>query len=976
MFQKLFLFISLFFCFHTESTYSQMKGDSLWVDSVFQSLTQEQRIAQLLIIRAYSYRDSIYNDSLTSIIQKWNVGGVCFFKGTPYKQVNLTNRWQKIVRTPLLIFTDAEWGIGMRLDSAFSFPKQMTLGAIREDSLIYKMASAIAKDCKRMGVNVNLAPVVDINNNPLNPVINVRSFGEDKNSVTRKGLLYMKGLEDHGIMATAKHFPGHGDTDSDSHVTLPIINKSRDQLDSLELFPFREMIKNGVGGIMVGHLYLPAYDSGFMTPTTLSGNVINTLLRKKMNFRGFIITDALDMQGVTKFFAPGEIEVKALLAGNDILLLPQNVEAAVSRIKLAIDSALISMALIDEKCRKLLMLKYNSGLSCMKEICTDHLDRDLHPVSSDILNRQLYKEAITLVKNQYDLIPLTFLDRRKIAALSIGDTTITTFQQTLGNYAPVDFFNLPSSFSLRSADSIYNLLASYNLLIIGIRNISSSPAKKYGISDAALALINKCSLSGKVILDIFGSPYSLELLRNPATLDAIMVSYEDNVVSQKLSAEILFGGLEAKGQLPVTASSVFPLRSGMESDKKRFEYVLPDEIGIPSSFLKKIDSIAMKGIEVKAYPGCQVLFAKEGKIFYQRSFGYPIYGDSILVKNDDLYDLASITKVASTTLAIMKLYEEGKIRLDDPLVRYLPGVKGSNKQNITIREIMTHQAGLQPWIRFYERTLKNGSPDSTVYQSSPSLDFPDRVAENIYIQKNWHDSIYQEIIDSPLRGIKDYKYSDLGFYLLRLVIEKITGQSLDVYMAEKFYRPLGLTTMTYNPHDRFPLSRIMPTENDTFFRKQLIHGDVHDPGAAMLGGVSGHAGLFSDANDLAIIFQMLLNGGEYGAKRYFLPSTVKEFTKVQFPENGNRRGVGFDKPQINYTSDGPTCKSASPNSYGHTGFTGTYIWADPDNQLLYVFLSNRVYPSASNQKISEMNIRTEIHQAMYDILDTLKSKNK
>jgi beta-N-acetylhexosaminidase len=970
--QKLFLFISFFFCFHTGSTHSQTKGDSLWVDSVFQSLTQEQRIAQLLIIRAYSDRDSIYNDSLTRIIQKWNIGGVCFFKGTPNKQVRLTNRWQKIVRTPLLIYMDAEWGIGMRLDSAFSFPKQMTLGAIRDDSLIYKMASAIAKDCKRIGINVNLAPVVDINNNPLNPVINVRSFGEDKNSVARKGLLYMKGLEDHGIMAVAKHFPGHGDTDSDSHVTLPIVNKSRDQLDSLELFPFRELIKNDIGGIMVGHLYLPAYDSGFITPATLSGNVINTLLREKMNFRGFIITDALDMQGVTKFFKPGEIEIKALQAGNDLLLLPQNVEAAVSRIKLAIDSALIPMALIDEKCRKLLMLKYYSGLSCMKEIFVDHLDRDLHLVSSDIMNRQLYKEAITLVKNQYYLIPLTFLDRRKIAALSIGDTTITTFQQTLGKYALVDFFNLPSFFSSNVSDSICKLLASYNLLIIGIHNTSNNPAKKYGISDGALGLIDTCFISGKVVLDVFGSPYSLGLIKKPSNLDAILISYEDNVVSQKLSAEIIFGGLAAKGQLPVTATPVFPLRTGLESDKKRFEYIVPEEIGIPSSSLKKIDSIAMKGIEIKAYPGCQVLFAKEGKVFYQQSFGNPIYGDSIMVKNDDLYDLASLTKVASTTLAIMSLYEEGKIRLDDPLFFFLPGVKGSDKQNLTIREIMTHQAGLQPWIRFYEKTMKNGSLDPAVYQSFRSLDFPDRVAENIYIQKNWHDSIYQAIINSPLRRVKDYKYSDLGFYLLRLVIEKITGQSLDSYMAEKFYKPLGLTTMTYNPRNRFPLSRIMPTENDTFFRKQLIRGDVHDPGAAMLGGVSGHAGLFSDANDLAIIFQMLLNGGEYGAKRYFLPSTVKEFTRVQFPENGNRRGAGFDKPQINYASDGPACQSASPNSYGHSGFTGTYIWADPDNQLLYVFVSNRVYPSASNQKISEMNIRTEIHQAMYDILSTLK----
>jgi beta-N-acetylhexosaminidase len=972
MSQKLFLFISLSICFLTKSAYSQATGDSLWVDSVFLSLTQEQRIAQLLIIRAYSGRDSVYNDSLTNIIKKWNVGGVCFFKGSPFTQVSLTNRWQKTATTPLLICTDAEWGLGMRLDSAFSFPRQMTLGAISNDSLIYIMASAIARDCERTGVHVNFAPVVDINNNPLNPVINTRSFGEDKYAVTRKGLMYMKGLEDHGIMATAKHFPGHGDTDADSHLTLPVINKSYDQLDSIELFPFRGMIKNGVRGIMAGHLYLPEYDKGFITPATLSGNVINQLLREKMGFHGLIITDALDMQAVTKLYKPGEIEVKALLAGNDILLLPQNVETAIMRIKLAIDSALIPMTLIDEKCRKILNLKYKTGLSYMREISTDHLVKDLNPVSSDILNRRIYKEALTLVTNHYDFIPINFLDRRKIAVLSIGDTMVTTFQVTLGNYAPVDLFNLPLSFTPKRADSILKLLDSYNLLIIGIHNTNNNPAKKYGISDEALALIDSCSVSGKVVLDVFGSTYILGLIKTPSNLDAIMVSYEDNEVSQQLSAELIFGGFPAKGQLPVTASTNFPIRTGMGSEKNRFEYVLPEEIGIPSSSLMMIDSIAMKGIASEAYPGCQVLFAKGGKVFYRKSFGYPVYGDSIMVQNDDLYDLASVTKVASTTLAIMKLYEEGKISLNDPLIRYLPKLKGSNKEKLTIREIMTHQAGLQPWIRFYEKTLKNGSPDPDIYQSSPSLEFPDRVAENMYIRRNWQDSIYQEIIHSKLSSVKEYKYSDLGFYLLKLVIENITGQTLDVYMAEKFYRPLGLTTMTYTPRDRFPLSRIMPTENDTIFRRQLIHGDVHDPGAAMLGGVSGHAGLFSDANDLAIILQMLLNSGEYGGKRYFLPSTVKEFTKVQFPENGNRRGLGLDKPQINYTPDGPTCRSASPNSFGHSGFTGTYIWADPENDLLYVFLSNRVYPSASNQKISEMNIRTEIHQKMYDILDGIK----
>ena len=948
----------------------------MWVDSVLHSLTIEQKIAQLLIIRAYSDRDSIYNDSLTHLVQHWNVGGVCFFKGTPSRQISLTNRWQKVATTPLLIMTDAEWGTGMRLDSAFVFPKQMTLGAIRNDNLIYEMASVIARDCHRIGVYVNLAPVVDINNNPLNPVINFRSFGEDRISVTRKGILYMKGLQDHGILSTAKHFPGHGDTDSDSHLTLPIINKSKEKLDSLELFPFKELIKNGVGGVMVGHLYLPAYDSGLNIPTTLSKHVITDLLRDQFNFNGFIITDALDMQGVTKFFKPGEIEVKALIAGNDILLLPQNVGAAINKIKLAIDSSLISFDKIEEKCKKILSLKYRSGLNSFKPISTENLFEDLHPKSSEVLNQKLFKEAITLVKNRNNIVPLTFLDRKKIAALSIGDTNETSFEKTLKNYGTVSFIYLPASFSNKKSDSIYNFLKGYDLVIFSIHNTSSLPGKNYGVSNEALALIDSCSKEGKVILNILGTPYCLKLMKNLAFTDAILVSYEDTPESQKISAEILFGGLPAKGELPVSASFDFPVKTGINTESTRFEYIEPEEVGISSSSLNKIDSIILNGIKLRAFPGCQLLFVKDQKVFYYKSFGNPDYNDSVRVRNDDLYDLASVTKVAATTLAIMKLYEDGKIRLDDPIVNYLHEVKGSDKEKLTVRDIMTHRAGFQSWVKFYEKTIKNRMPDPSIYQDAISDEFPFRVAEKMYINKSYKDTIFKAILDSPLKPGNEYKYSDLGFYLLRWMIERITGVTIENFVAKKFYEPLGLTTMTYNPRDHFPVSRIIPTENDTFFRRQLLRGNVHDPGAAMLGGVSGHAGLFSDANDLAIILQMLLNSGEYGGKQYLLPSTIKEFTRMQFPEKGNRRGLGFDKPSTTYIPDGPVCKSASPQSFGHSGFTGTYIWADPENNLIFVFLSNRVCPDAGNQKISEMNIRTDIHQAMYDLLGKVQSKNK
>ncbi|MCX6245437.1 MAG: serine hydrolase [Bacteroidetes bacterium] len=949
-------------------------ADSTWVDSVFQSLTPDQRIAQLFIIRAYSDKDSTYNDSIANMIRKWNPGGICFFKGTPWRQACMTNSLQSLAQTPLLISTDAEYGIGMRLDSAVAFPREMTLGALQDDSLIWVEGTLIARDCKRMGVQMNFAPVADINNNPGNPVIGFRSFGENRDEVTRRSIIFMKGLQSGGILTTAKHFPGHGDTDTDSHLALPVIRHSEERLDSIELYPFSQLIRNGVDGIMIAHLYIPSIDSTKDTPTTLSRKVVSELLKEKMGFKGFVVTDALDMKGVTKYFKPGEIEVKALLAGNDLLLLPKNLDAAVNGIRMARDSALIPEEMIDSQCLKVLRLKYRAGLADVKPVQIKNLYEDLNPLNSKVLTRAVFRNAITLVRNENQLLPLNFLDRRKIAVLFIGDTVLQPFQEMISQYTPARFFVLPASFSQKRADSLIAEMRDDNLIIIALHCNQGLVSKQYGIQDCALRLIDTLSTLKKVILDIFGSPYALAFLKNPMNIETILESYQDVPEAQELSAEMIFGGIAANGQLPVTAAPGFPLKTGLSTQVTRLEFVLPEEIGIHSEKLKVIDSIAQRGIDQKAFPGCQVLFAKDGKVFYQKSFGHPRYEDTVSVKNNDIYDLASVTKVAATTLAIMKLYEAGKISPDDKLGKYLPWLEGSNKNELVIRDVMTHQAGLQSWIPFYRQTLRNSQPDPAIYQKSPSDRFPFRVADSLYIRSDYIDTICHLIALSPLRSTHDYKYSDMGFYLLRFIIEKITGKPLEDYLAETFYRPLGLTTMGFRPRDRFPLSRIMPTEYDTIFRKQLLHGDVHDPGAAMLGGVSGHAGLFSDAADLAVLLQLFLNHGEYGSKQYFLPSTVKEFTRVQFPASGNRRALGFDKPTLNYNPDGPSCKSASPLSFGHSGFTGTYIWADPENNLVYVFLSNRVYPDASNEKIVEMNIRTSIHQAMYEILEKTYGK--
>lgn len=938
------------------------------------ALTTEEKIAQLLIIRAYSDRDSIYNDSLTKLISTYNVGGVCFFKGTPYSQTALVNRWQAIAKTPLLFATDAEWGAGMRLDSAFSFPRPMTLGALQNDTLIYRVGSAIAEDCKRLGIRFNFAPVVDINCNPANPVINVRSFGENQYAVARKGTAFMKGLQDHGVIAAAKHFPGHGDTDTDSHLALPVINHSKTRLDTMELYPFRQLILEGLQAVMIAHLYVPTYEKEKNTAATLSPVIVTGLLKEKMGFHGMVITDALDMQGVTKFFKSGEIELKAFLAGNDILLLPQNVGAAVSTLKTAIDSGKISLPDLDERCRKMVEAKYRSGLSLTRPVDTRNLYEDLNRHSSSVLESEIYRSALTLVRTNNDLIPLTFLDHRRIATLSIGDTCLTEFQRTIGKYAPVTHFNISAQFKASKADSIVHLLDPFNLVIIGFHNTSSFVSKQYGLNEQEIRLADTLAGIKKTVLVVFGNPYSLAMLKNPSAYEAIVCSYQDVPVSEAVAAGMLFGASGFQGKLPVTATPDFPTGTGSTTKKTRLGIVNPEEAGIPSSSLEQIDSIAKHGIEAGAYPGCQVLFAREGQVFYDKAFGHPRYEDQDTLTTDAIFDLASLTKALSTTLAIMKLVEDNRIGLDQPVGRYLPEARGTNKEKLTIREIMAHQAGLQPWIPFYESTLLDRRPDPSLYKKEASDDYPVRVAEGLYLRKGYDDTIFSQIIRSSLRPSRDYKYSDLGFYLLGRVVERVCGTSLDRFVAETFYSPLGLTTLGYLPRNRFPVSRIVPTEEDTVFRRQQIRGDVHDPGAAMLGGVAGHAGLFSNAFDIAVILQMLLNDGEYGGKQYFLPSTVREFTRVQYPQNGNRRGLGFDKPLLTPSAEGPACPDAGPNSFGHSGFTGTYFWADPDRQLIYVFLSNRVHPNAGNNRLTTMNIRTELHRCMYDILDQPEKK--
>ncbi len=948
-----------------------------WVDSVFSSLSLEEKIAQLFMIRTFSNKDDKYYAETERLIREYNLGGLCFFQGGPVRQAKLTNKYQTLAKTPLFIAMDAEWGLGMRLDSSFSFPFQMTLGSIENDSLLYEMGTEIASQLKQIGVQINFAPVVDINNNPANPVINSRSFGEGKQDVARKSIAYMNGLQDNGIIATAKHFPGHGDTDSDSHLTLPVILHDRARLDSVELYPFRELIRNGLDAVMVAHLFVPALDDTPNTPTTMSPEVVTGLLKKDMEFEGLVITDALDMKGVANYYKPGELEVKAFLAGNDILLLPQDIELAIHAFIKALKEDVITEEMIDQRCKKILHYKFKAGLSHYQAVKTDSIYQKINSIANELIVRKIYKESTTLVQNKNQIVPLTKLDTLKIATLSIGSPEVTPFQQMLENYAPMDHFNILKTQTSNQDKKLIKKLSEYNLIIIGIHNTTIFPGRNFGISQESINLIENIADSVKVILACFSSPYSLKYFNIPEKLESIIIGHQDTEISNEICAQIIMGGLPAKGKLPVTTDKYFPLFTSIKTnDLKRMRYGIPEEEGINSESLQEIDSLVFLNIREKAIPGCQILVAKDGNVIYRKSFGYFTYKKGSFVKNTDLYDLASITKIAATTLSVMRLYDQGKLDVDYKLSWYLPYLVGTNKQEIIIRDLMAHQAGLKPWIPFYVNT-KNGSKlDKKLYSKNLDESHTVKVADKLYISQKYKYVLIDTLIKSDLRKRCDYKYSDLGFYLLNQTIENLTNKPLDVYTSDEFYSPLGLKYMGFNPLNRFQEKEIVPTEQDDYFRNQLVQGYVHDPGAAMLGGVSGHAGLFSNSNDLAIVMQMLLQEGFYGGVQYLDPTTVKEFTKQQFPLNDNRRGIGFDKPLVEEKDKGPTCASVSDYSYGHSGFTGTYTWVDPKYNLVYVFLSNRIYPTANNTKLIKMDTRTKIQQVIYDAIPDKEKYDK
>lgn len=940
-----------------------------WVDSVMKTLTPEQRIGQLFMVAAYSNKNKAHQDEIAALIRDQQIGGLIFMQGGPVRQAKLTNYYQKLSNVPLMLSIDGEWGLSMRLDSTPAYPKQMTLGAIQNDTLIFRMGIQIARECKRMGLHVNFAPVVDVNNNPSNPVINMRSFGSNKYNVAAKGIAYMAGMQSMGVLANAKHFPGHGDTDSDSHKTLPVIKHPRERLDSLELYPFKELINNGLGSMMVAHLFVPSLDATNGRPTTLSPYVVDTLLRQELGFKGLVFTDALNMKGISASLTADQINIRALKAGNDVLLFASDVASAIKNMKAAIAKGEISQEEVDAHCRKILEAKYWCGLSKKKTISTTNLVEDLNSETSELIRRQLTEASLTVLENNA-ILPLKGLDSLRIAHLAIDGKSNNIFFKTLNKYAKVSGFAVDKDELLNQKALLLQKLKPFNTVIVSIHNPKNTMSKSAGMNAAVSNFLSALNQQSRVVVNLMANPYSLEKMSDAATPKGLIVSYEDNALSQELSAQLIFGAIKANGKLPVHVDERYTYGTGLQlSDVIRLKYTIPAELGFTEAQFTSVDSLAKIAIYMKATPGCQVLIAQHGKVFYDKAFGHHTYAaGSAPVTTSDLYDLASITKVAASTISIMRLTDEKFFDIDRTVGSYVPVLEKTNKAGMRIRDILAHQAGLPAWIPFYKATIKDAAARNKYYRSTASDSFPYKVAENMFLRKDYPDTMLAIIAGCEVDTKKHYKYSDLGYYFFKYIIEHHTGKRLDEYVDSLFYRPMGLPRMTYNPLAKFDKSEIIPTEDDKLFRKQLIHGYVHDQGAAMVGGVGGHAGLFSNAGDLATLMQMILNKGVYGGDRFLSAATINEFIKCQFCESDNRRGLGFDKPEMNYQKGGPTCKCVSSLSFGHTGFTGTIAWVDPDKDLIYVFLSNRVYPDAENKKINTLATRVEIQEAIYKVL--------
>ena len=935
-----------------------------WVDSIYNKLTLDEKIGQLFFVQATS-KNKNNSEKILNNIKNFKIGGLIFSTGHPSIQANLTNKYQNASEIPLMISMDAEWGVGMRLDSVPKFPWNMSLGAIKNDLLIEKIGSEIGYQFKRLGIHMNFAPVIDINTNPKNPIIGNRSYGENKINVSEKGISFTKGIQSNNVLATAKHFPGHGDTSKDSHLTLPTINFDEKRIKKVELYPFKKLIEDGLSAVMIAHLNVPSLEKENMLPSTLSKNIIEKTLIKELNFNGLIITDALEMKGVSEF-TKKNVDLMAFLAGNDILLMSSDISKGIKSIKKSIKKGKISEQRLARSVKKILKAKYKVGLNNYKSIETSNLIDDLNSISVTNLINKSIESIPTLIKNKSNVIPVK-LDTESILNIQFGNSDGVIFNDYLNKFKKIKSIKASNI----NTNDLNSLLANHKLIIVSFHMKSDTPWENMNkkFSDNEQDILKLIDEHDNKILASFTNPYTLSLL-NLKSYNSVIVGFQNNYEFQKTIAQQIFGAKEIKGNLPVSINETYKEGTGIIlKNLNILSYADPEMVGVDRKKLNKIDSLVNYAIQNEMTPGAQILVAKNSKIIYDKSFGRLRYNENLKTNSETIYDLASLTKILVTTPIIMNLVDKNIIGLETKLKEIIPRYEKSNKSEISVKELLSGHAALQAWIPFYKLTLdEKNRPSSKYYSFSRNRTNSIKVSPDLYLRTDYIDTIRNIIKKSDLLKNK-YKYSDLSYLIIQEFIENHYNQNLEQIIYELMFRKLGIE-LSYNPTLKYSTKNIAPTEIDEYFRYKEINGYVHDMAAAMLGGVSTHAGLFGNAINVAKVMQLYIQNGNYGNEQILKPETINLFNNCYYCDEDNRRGVGFDKPQLE--DDGPTCGCISMNSFGHSGWTGTFAWADPDQEIIYVFLSNRSYPtgeSAGKSKLVKENIRSKIQEIIYNSIN-------
>lgn len=960
------------------------KAMEAWVNTTFKSLSPDERLAQLIVM-AVDPRSAGAKELVDKYVSQYKIGGLIYNENDIATQAKLTNYAQSVSKVPLLITLDAEWGLSMRLEDAPKFPRNLFLGSISDDQLFYEYGLEVARECKRMGVNVNFAPVLDVIDRP-KTVLGTRSYGSNPSLVGNHGVAFARGMEDGGVLSVMKHFPGHGSTTADSHLELPTVDKSLQELKQYDFAPFQHYIDAGLGGCLTAHLYIPAIDKR-RVPGTMSKAYVTDLLQKKMHFNGLIFTDALGMEGAKE--VNGSVCVNAFLAGNDILLMPDKVEPEIAALKQAIAAGKIKQKDVDARVKKILRFKYALGLDKKPQVELSNIVADVNAPDAKVLQRKLSAASVTVVKSAGDILPLKNLNGRKIAVVVMGNENgeKSVFASRCADYAETTVFDIKR---VASIDALAQKIekGGFNTVVMCV----ASPDEAY--VSAAKRLAN---FGGDVIVAAMCHPEKLDMVGSLLVADKVkasLVAYGTANADEDYLAQTIFGGNGAKGVLPVdmkTGSGVMKAGTGVTFDACRLGYTIPEEVGFKGNLLAKIDSVCNYGVNQKAFPGCQVVVARHGKVVCKRSYGKIAYDVEIPVTNNTLYGLASVSKATGTLSGVMKVYDEGKFQLDEPASDIVAGLNTDDKKDITFRQLLYHETGMPPSLNMWQMMFDPKTYTGPLISSTPNEHNTILVMKNAYGNKRaklrtdilsrtktdvfnlpiaqglWgsqatYDSIMARIYAQNL-GEKKYLYSCLNFCLLANAVQTITKQPLNTFVQNDIFLPLGAYHTMFRPLEKFPQYQIAYTEVDTYLRRQHIHGYVHDELAAFSGGVQGNAGLFSNANDLCKLFQMWLNGGVYGGDRYLKQSTVETFLTSKSPNS--HRGLGFDKPRVDKPEWSSTCDEASPETVGHTGFTGTCFWVDPKTDMIYIFLCNRVSPTRDNPNFGRVSARTNIQSILY-----------